>query len=143
MTSDEFLKKLAHGDGRIVSTGDLLNLQIAEARANSTMHVLEGGLGFVILPWNLSTPKDRERETDFFASVRTKTKTPPVQSWRQVRVDLETKGEALIRKAMQHVEDLGSDPRLTDAVLSLTDALAYLGSYQDDQLRDMLAKSEQ
>lgn len=63
MNALEFLMKLAKDDGRIVSTGDLHEMQISEARVNDRMFVdEETGLGFVILPWALTTDKDKERE---------------------------------------------------------------------------------
>lgn len=50
-----------HG-GRIVCTKDLHYMQVAEARSRDYMWVDEDGNGFVFLPWELTTEKDRERE---------------------------------------------------------------------------------
>jgi hypothetical protein len=59
----EFLRRAADGKHRIVSTGDLHEMQIAEARADYRMFVEPGGgLGWVLLPWELTTSKDKERE---------------------------------------------------------------------------------
>ena len=59
----EFLKKFVDGH-RIVSTGDLTDLQISNAKVEGRMYVEpNGGLGWVALPWDLSTPKDKHRET--------------------------------------------------------------------------------
>lgn len=58
----EFLKKFVDGH-RIVSTGDLTDLQISNAKVEQRMYVEpNGGLGWVALPWDLSTPKDKHRE---------------------------------------------------------------------------------
>lgn len=67
MNAIEFLKR---SDGhRIVSTGDLNEYQIAEARRENKMFVdSDTGLGWVLLPWELTTDKDREREKEFFES---------------------------------------------------------------------------
>lgn len=63
--------KLYHADellmtslntGRIVSSGDLTELQIAAARADKRFYVNPRGFGFAMLPWDLSTLKDLERE---------------------------------------------------------------------------------
>lgn len=63
----EFLKRT---DGhRVVSTGDLYDYQIAKARRDGKMFVDEDtGLGWVLLPWELTTEKDRERERKYFES---------------------------------------------------------------------------
>ena len=58
----EFLKKFVDGH-RIVSTGDLTDFQISNAKAENRFYVEpNGGLGWVALPWDLSTPKDKDRE---------------------------------------------------------------------------------
>lgn len=57
-----FLKKFVDGH-RIVSTGDLTDLQISNAKVEGRFYVEpNGGLGWVALPWDLSTPKDKSRE---------------------------------------------------------------------------------
>jgi len=67
MNAIEFLKRT---DGhRVVSTGDLNEYQIAEARRDGKMFVDEDtGFGWVLLPWSLTTDKDREREKKFLES---------------------------------------------------------------------------
>ncbi|WP_354734450.1 hypothetical protein [Acinetobacter nosocomialis] len=58
----KFLLKFCNGF-RIVSTGDLTDFQIAEARAENRIYIEpNGGLGWVALPWQLTTVKDRQRE---------------------------------------------------------------------------------
>lgn len=57
-----FLKRCAEGNYRIVCTGDLTEFQIIEARVEDRMWVNNDGIGFVLLPWTLSTPKDKARE---------------------------------------------------------------------------------
>lgn len=68
MTAIEFLRKSATGEYRIVSTGDLNHWQIAEASRLRLMFVdEETALGWVLLPWSLTTDKDRKREADYFS----------------------------------------------------------------------------
>lgn len=57
-TLQELLSMCASGDGRIVSTGELTELQIADARANNRMFVDSDGLGYVLLPWGCYCRKD-------------------------------------------------------------------------------------
>ncbi len=58
-----FMRRAASENSRIVSTNDLLDIQIAQARQDGRMLVLQDGLGFVLLPFEISTPKDKSRET--------------------------------------------------------------------------------
>lgn len=59
----EFLKRAAYGKHRIVSSGDLTTLQIAEAQACDRFFVdTDTGLGWALLPWELSAQKDKMRE---------------------------------------------------------------------------------
>lgn len=58
----------AASEGRIVSSGDLNEFQIAEAQSMDRFFVEPGGgLGWAILPWSLTTAKDRMREADYFS----------------------------------------------------------------------------
>lgn len=57
-----FLYRAASENARIVSTNDLLDIQIVQARQDGRMIVLQDGLGFVLLPFEISTPKDKSRE---------------------------------------------------------------------------------
>ncbi len=67
----EFLKRASYGKHRIVSTGDLTELQIAEAQASGLMYVdPDSMLGWVLLPWELRTRKDAMRESDFWQKQR-------------------------------------------------------------------------
>ena len=57
-----FMKKFVDGH-RIVSTGDLTDFQISNAKVEGRMYVEpSGGLGWVALPWDLTTTKDKQRE---------------------------------------------------------------------------------
>lgn len=68
MTAIDFLKRAADGKHRIVSSGDLDVFQISEARANDLFFVDDSsGLGWALLPWDLTTAKDQSR---FVASER-------------------------------------------------------------------------
>jgi hypothetical protein len=61
----EFLKRC--NGHRIVSSGDLTTLQIAEAQARKLWYVEPGGgFGWALLPWELTTDKDRQRERRYF-----------------------------------------------------------------------------
>lgn len=63
----DFLKRAADGKHRIVSSGDLTNHQIAEAQARGLFYVEPGGgLGWALLPWELTTDKDKMREAGIF-----------------------------------------------------------------------------
>lgn len=67
MTAIEFLKRAADGKHRIVSSGDLHVMQISEAQANKLFFVDdETGLGWALVPWELTTAKDRNREEEYF-----------------------------------------------------------------------------
>lgn len=58
----DFMKKFVDGH-RIVSTGDLTNFQISNAQVEDRIYVEpNGGLGWVALPWDLTTAKDKQRE---------------------------------------------------------------------------------
>lgn len=62
-----FMKKFVDGH-RIVSTGDLTEFQISEARIEDRLYVEPGEglcLGWVALPWELTTSQDREREKKY------------------------------------------------------------------------------
>ena len=64
VTAAEFLR---HSKGRIVSSGDLTDFQIAEFRAKGAFFVDdETGLGWADVPWDLTTEKDRAREKAYF-----------------------------------------------------------------------------
>lgn len=69
MTAIEFLKRASDGKHRIVSSGDLLPIQISMAQADKKFFVdEETGLGWALLEWELTTPKDRKREQSYFAA---------------------------------------------------------------------------
>jgi hypothetical protein len=61
---NELAAMVALGHGRIVCTGDLTEFQIAEARVDKRMYVDPTGIGYVLLPWSLSTAKDKTRERE-------------------------------------------------------------------------------
>mgnify|MGYP000079537801 CR=1 FL=1 len=68
MNELDFLKLASTGDGRIVSTNDLTELQISEAMARNNIYIDPGtGLGWAFLSWDLTTEKDRKREADYFS----------------------------------------------------------------------------
>ena len=57
----------ANDGGRIVNTGDLIDLQISEAAAEGRLWIDPAtGYGFAFLPWKLTTDEDRQREAEFF-----------------------------------------------------------------------------
>jgi hypothetical protein len=53
--------------GRIVSTNDLSEHQIAEASTAGLLYIDGAGFGWAFLSWNLTTKKDREREAAYFS----------------------------------------------------------------------------
>lgn len=65
-SAETFLRQCAENGGRIVSSGDLTEMQISEAQANDRFYVdEETGLGWAILPWDLTTEKDLAREIEY------------------------------------------------------------------------------
>ena len=57
-----FLIRACDGKHRIVNSGDLTLLQIADAQAEGRFYTEPGGgLGWALLPWNLQTAKDQQR----------------------------------------------------------------------------------
>ena len=68
MTAIEFLRRASSGEYRIVSSGDLCNLQISESQANGLFFIdPETSYGWALVPWAITTKKDREREADYFS----------------------------------------------------------------------------
>ena len=68
MSAEEFLRKSVELNGRIVSSGDLQMEVIVESQANERFYVdPDTSLGWAIIPWELSTMKDRKREADYFS----------------------------------------------------------------------------
>lgn len=53
-----------------------------------------------------------------------------------------TEAEIAIRKALDAVEEVGADPRLTDAVVKLAEALDHVGDFVDDVPRKALPDDE-
>lgn len=53
---------------------------------------------------------------------------------RRVRIDLSTPAEIAIRNAMNEVEKMTADTRLTDAIIKLQEALCHVSDYVDDQI---------
>lgn len=53
---------------------------------------------------------------------------------RRARLDLNTKAELSISKAIDEIENLGADPRLTKAQIKLQEAKDLLSDYVDEQL---------
>lgn len=56
---------------------------------------------------------------------------------RRIRLDLNTSAEMAIHKAIQEVEQLGADVRLTNAVMKLQEAKEKLSNYIDAQMADV------
>ena len=66
-SAESFLARAVTAGGRVVSSGDLTEFQISEARANGKFWVSPEGYGWAILSWQLTTDKDRSREADYFS----------------------------------------------------------------------------
>jgi len=60
---EKLLEMARNGEGRIVCTGDLKHYQISEAQAHNRFHATDDMFGWVLLPWSLTTDKDKERES--------------------------------------------------------------------------------
>lgn len=67
-SAEQFLRRAVTTGGRVVSSNDLNEWQLSEARVNRNMWVCPEGFGWVILPWSLTTDKDRARERSCFAA---------------------------------------------------------------------------
>ena len=52
---------------------------------------------------------------------------------RRIRLDLNTPAELAIHNAMQEVEKVGADPKLTEAVILLSKAKELVSDYVDSQ----------
>lgn len=66
----DFLKRGASGEYRIVASGDLTTMQITEAQSRGLLYVEPGGgIGWALVPWDLTTPKDRKREAEYFSQL--------------------------------------------------------------------------
>lgn len=73
-TALEFMKSAT---GRIVSSGDLTEIQIVEFRAYGSFYIDdETGLGWADVSWELTTDKDRKREFDYFTENKKHTLLP-------------------------------------------------------------------
>ena len=66
-TAEQFFSRAATTGGRIVSSNDLNKWQLSEACVKGNFWVSSKGFGWAILPWDLTTDKDRERERAYFA----------------------------------------------------------------------------
>ena len=56
---------------------------------------------------------------------------------RRIRLDLMTPTEVALRAAMAAIEAMPADTRLTAASARVSEALDLVGSFIDDQLRDV------
>jgi len=65
-SAEQFLSRAVTFGGRIVSSNDLNKWQLAEARVLWNWWVDRDGFGWAILPWSLTTDKDRDRERLYF-----------------------------------------------------------------------------
>jgi len=64
----DFLRRGASGEYRIVASGDLTTYQISEAQRRGLFYVEPGGgIGWALVPWDVTTTKDRKREADYFS----------------------------------------------------------------------------
>lgn len=54
---------------------------------------------------------------------------------RRARIDLNTDAELSIREAMNKVEEIGADVKLTDAVIKLQEAFNLIADYEDERIK--------
>ena len=66
-SAESFLANAATLGGRVVSSNDLSPFQISEARRLGKFWISPEGFGWAIVPWELTTTKDRKREADYFS----------------------------------------------------------------------------
>lgn len=57
---------------------------------------------------------------------------------RRIRLDLNNAAELAIHNAIQEVEKLGADVRLTNAVIELQKAKEHVSNYVDAQMADVV-----
>ena len=67
-SAEMFLDRAVSSGGRIVSSNDLNAFQISESQAKGVFWVCQRGFGWAILPWSLTTDKDRARERSYFSA---------------------------------------------------------------------------
>lgn len=121
----EFLRRAATETGRIVSSGDLLAIQIVEAQATGRFFVDKGtSLGFALLPWDLTTDKDKDRERRLIEN------TP----WRSIAERSESQNADLTaqlaasshRANVANIEKSAMAGRLAEAEREIYDAMSTL-----------------
>jgi len=61
---------------------------------------------------------------------------------RRIRLDLNNAAELAIHNAIQEVEKLGADQRLTNAVIKLQQAKEDVSNYVDAQMADVVFYGE-
>lgn len=76
-------------------------------------------------PWELIGPGSHQIPLE-----KTMTEGHP----RRIDVRLRVSAETAIAKAIDEVESLGADTRLTDAVIALGNALDSVAAYVDDEI---------
>lgn len=67
-SAESFFARAVTAGGRVVSSNDLNVFQISEAQADRKFWVSPEGYGWAILPWRMTTDKDRARERSYFAA---------------------------------------------------------------------------
>jgi len=87
-------------------------------------------------------PVTRERILEYIQKLRDRYDTPNKPNMnaenqvpRRIRLDLNTPAELAIYNAMQEVEKVGADVRLTDCVIMLSKAKDLLSDYVDEKLK--------
>lgn len=70
-SANQLLELAAKIGARIVSSNDLDEFQIAESRQLGRFFVDENSCGWAVLPWSLTTSRDRDREREYFSQFAT------------------------------------------------------------------------
>lgn len=65
-SAESFLARAVATGGRVVSSNDLNMWQWSEAQSKGNSWISPCGFGWAILPWELTTDKDRNRERVYF-----------------------------------------------------------------------------
>lgn len=100
----------------------------------------DGSIEFYISPYNRSgetlnfTVKDNKIGKSQFIIEEVDTKNIINGFPRRNRIDLNKPSELAIRNAIEEVEKLGADVKLTDAVIKLNESLELVSDFIDNQI---------
>jgi len=131
-SAEQFLSRAVTTGGRVVSSNDLNEWQLSEARVLGNFWVSAEGFGWAILPWELTTDKDRDRERKFFGSRggtdKTDGKNPATEAWLVARAELQkrmrdemSQKKLIEQRNIWYLEHSGGDMTELDTMLQFID----------------------